>query len=69
MLLRLGYFFISSVDDLNPALPVRALNYGNHGIFLTMGIAGFASSTVETTIPRASRQVYGLRFESWGRQP
>ena len=40
---------LTSVDDINPALPylLRTLNYGNYGIFLIMGIAGFISSTVQ----------------------
>ena len=33
-----------TVDDINPAL--RTLNYGNYGISLFMGHAGFISSTV-----------------------
>ena len=33
----------STVDDVNPAW---TLNYGNHGIFLIMGNAGFVSSAV-----------------------
>ena len=28
-----------TVDDMNPALPLRALNNGNYGIFLIMGNA------------------------------
>ena len=35
-----------TVDDINPALPLRTLNYGNYGIFPIMGNAGFISSTV-----------------------
>ena len=35
-----------TVDDTNPALSLRTLNYGNYGIFLIMGSAGFISSTV-----------------------
>ena len=34
------------MDDINPALPLRTLTYGNYGIFLIMGNAGFISSTV-----------------------
>ena len=34
-----------SVDDINPALP-GALDYGNYGMFLIMGNAGYLSSTV-----------------------
>ena len=37
-----------TVDDRNPALPLRTLNYGNYGIFLITGNAGFISSTVGT---------------------
>ena len=33
-----------TVDDINPALrTLRTLNYGNYGIFLSMGNAGFIS--------------------------
>ena len=32
-----------TVDDTNPALPLRTLNYGNYGIFLVMGNAGYFS--------------------------
>ena len=31
----------ATVDDINPALPLRTLNYGNYGIYLIMGHAGF----------------------------
>ena len=35
-----------TVDDINPALNLRTLNYWNCEIFLIMGSAGFISSTV-----------------------
>ena len=34
---------LDTVDDINPALPLRTLNYGNYGILF---ITGFISSTV-----------------------
>ena len=42
-------------------MPLRTLNYGNYGIFLVMGNAGFISSTVviQTTMfqrPQCYRQ-------------
>ena len=42
-----GLEVLRTADDLNPALPLRTLNYGNYGIFLIVGNAGFVSSTVE----------------------
>ena len=37
----------NTVADINPALPLRTLKYGNYGIFLIiMGYAGFIPSTV-----------------------
>ena len=52
--LRVGYrsgFPDTTVDDRNPALPkdLRTRNYGNYGIFLIVGHAGFISSTVAAT--------------------
>ena len=38
-----------TVDDINPAFPLRTLNYGNYGIFLIMGNAGCISSTENPT--------------------
>ena len=35
-----------TVDDINPAFTLGTLNYGNSGIFLFMGHAGFVSSTL-----------------------
>ena len=37
-----------TADDINPAhfYLIRTLNYGNYGIFLLVGHAGFISSTV-----------------------
>ena len=35
-----------TVDDINPASPLRILNYENYGRFLIMGNAGFRPSTV-----------------------
>ena len=50
---RLGFsYIIHTVDDRNPAL--RTLNYGNYGIFLIMGNAGFISSTVG--VPKISAE-------------
>ena len=43
LIIRIGfgvYYTIIIVDDINPALP-QTLNYGNYGIFLIMGHAGF----------------------------
>ena len=40
-----------TVDDINPALPIRTLNYGNYGMFLMMGDAGFISAAVYTRAP------------------
>ena len=42
--LALGF----TVDDMNPALALRALDYGNFGILLILGNAGFILSTAET---------------------
>ena len=33
-------------------MTLRTLNYGNYGIFLIMGSAGFCPSAVEQTIPK-----------------
>ena len=41
---------INTVDNVNPALPKKTLNYGNYGIFLVRGNAGFMSSTVRVTL-------------------
>ena len=35
----------NTVDDINPALPLRTLNYGN-GTFLIVGPAGFHLSEI-----------------------
>ena len=35
----------TTVDGRNPALPLGTLSYGNYGICLIMGNAGFRSST------------------------
>ena len=35
-----------TVDDINPALPLRTLSYGNSGIVFIMGNAGCISATV-----------------------
>ena len=40
-----GLHELDTVDDTNPALALRTLNYGNYGIFLIMGNAGFIPST------------------------
>ena len=50
-------FWGSTVDDRNPALPLRTLNYGNYGIFPIMGNAGFISSAV-------SHESLGFLFRS-----
>ena len=39
-----------TVDDINPAL--RTLDYGNYGIFLIMGNAGFISSAIGEGFPQ-----------------
>ena len=39
-----------TVDDVNPALPLGAENYGIYGIFLLMGNAGYITSTVTPLI-------------------
>ena len=51
----------ATVDDINPVLLLRTKNYGNEGILLMMGSAGFVSSTVlqrpehvAIPVPRAS---------------
>ena len=36
----------SRADDYKSCITLRTLNYGNSGIFLMMGNAGFISSTV-----------------------
>ena len=36
----------TTVDGRNPALPLGTLSYGNYGICLIMGNAGFRSSAV-----------------------
>ena len=36
----------TTVDDIKSSITLRILNYGNYGIFLIMGSAGFISSTV-----------------------
>ena len=44
-----------TVDSINPALPLRTLNYEIYGIFLIItGNAGFISSTVLATLSSAS---------------
>ena len=40
---------------------LRTLNYGNYGIFLIMGHAGFCPSTVGLKIAEAGRHVGFLR--------
>ena len=35
---------IPTVDGIKPCNTLRTLNYGNHGIFLTMGNAGFTTA-------------------------
>ena len=37
---------ITTVDDKKSCITFRTLNYGNYGVFLIMGDAGFISSTV-----------------------
>ena len=49
--LYLDYKQGATVDGQNPAWTLRTLNYGNYGIFLIMGTAGFCPSTVVSTIP------------------
>ena len=41
------------------ALPLRTLNYGNYGIFLIMGNAGFISSTVGMKMAGRGLDDYG----------
>ena len=53
-----------TVDDINPALPLRTLSYGNYGIFLTMGNAGFIASTAAQTLGSRS-----LMFQNPGIKP
>ena len=43
-------------------MTLRTLNYGNYGIFLIMGNAGFCPSTV------SGFGVQGFRFRVWGSQ-
>ena len=44
----------------------RTLNYGNYGIFLLLGNAGFISSTVEVPQGLIGFRVWGLEFRVWG---
>ena len=41
---------LTTVDDINPALPLRTPEYGNDGIYRVMGNAGFISSAVLITL-------------------
>ena len=45
-------------------MTLRTLNYGNHGIFLITGNAGFCPSTVE---PKFQDLGFG-HLELWGRE-
>ena len=40
----------TAVDDKHPCITFRTLNYGNYGIFLITGNAGFLSPTVVIVI-------------------
>ena len=48
-------FFFNTVDDRNPALPFRTLNYGSYGIFLSMGNEGFVSSAIVALSPKPQK--------------
>ena len=59
------------VDDIRPAcITLRILNYGNYGIFLIMGNAGFISSNVSRIpnprLPAIGVQGLGLIMGYWG---
>ena len=45
-----GLKSIHIVDDINPTCTLRTLNYGNYGLVLILGNAGFISSTVGPTL-------------------
>ena len=42
-----------------PSMTVRTLNYGNYGIFLAMGNAGFRSSAVSSQLRAGVSSVRG----------
>ena len=44
-------WYVPYYDDINPAVPLGTLSYGNYGIFLIMGNAGFIPSTVVPESP------------------
>ena len=44
-----------TADDRNLCMTLRTLNYGNYGIFLIMGNAGFIPSTVVLSLDGETR--------------
>ena len=59
------YIVSHTVVGQNPALLLSTLNYGNYGIFLIMGHAGFCPSTV--VLSRSSKDEFWQLFRplSW----
>ena len=47
-----------TVDDINPALSYRTLDYRNYGICLIMGNAGFISPTVGVVVSVLTRNSF-----------
>ena len=65
---RLSVFRVAvlpSVDGQNPALLLSILNYGNYGIFLIMGSAGFCPSTVLLENPEVEARVWRSDWGWW----
>ena len=60
-----------TVDDINPAMTLRTLNYGNYGILLIMGNAGVISSTVglQWQGQRFDRTVFDEIYSFWNFRP
>ena len=46
VLYTIGISYHNTVDGQKSCMTLRTLNYGNYGIFLIMGNAGFCPSTV-----------------------
>ena len=47
-------------------MTLRTLNYGNYGIFLIMGNAGFCPSTQDPNTTYLGRTLYGLGLKGFG---
>ena len=66
-----SYSLCHTVDGQKSSMTLRTLNYGNYGIFLLMGHAGFCPSTVplltflsaKTPKPKASTLSWGVLSE------